>query len=127
MEYAYAKALLSVVEQGGKPLTIVRSLVRFLEKEGRTALLPKIARALKRLATQDSTRNSVVLFVAKKNTRINKQMRDALRFFDIAHKDARTEVDATLIGGWRLEGRGSLIDSSYKKALLDIYKNTVAH
>jgi len=126
MEHAYAKALVFVIERGGKPLASVRSLVRVLEREGRMALLPRIVHAFKRLAATDSVRNSVVLSFAKKNTRVSRKMREALRELGVAKKDVRVEVDPTLIGGWRLEGRGTLVDVSYKKALLDIYRATVA-
>ena len=39
-------------------------------------------------------------------------------------KDVDVALDDSLIGGWRLEGRGNLVDASFKKSLLDMYNRT---
>jgi len=50
-----------------------------------------------------------------------KEVEMVLAAHKIANVDLCEEVDETLIGGWRLEGRGVLLDTSWKRSLLSIY------
>jgi len=34
-------------------------------------------------------------------------------------------VDESLIGGWRLEGKETLVDASYKRELLELFNRSV--
>ena len=43
-----------------------------------------------------------------------------------AAKDVDVKIDESLIGGWRLEGKGMLVDRSFKKSLLEMYNRATA-
>jgi F0F1-type ATP synthase delta subunit len=123
MEQAYAQALWQMVEKGKTPQEAVGALKKLLDVRGRAALLPRIAKAFRRLAAREAGRNNFTLTVARE-----KDAKSALRAVEkvltelkIADVDVCEVVDESLIGGWRLEGRGVLIDNSWKKALLSIY------
>lgn len=123
MEHAYAQALWKAVEGGMTPHAAVKSLREKLVRDGRTALLPRVARAFMRLAEREDRKTSTVLTVAREKD--ERQARSAAKkviaSLGADADDFKTQVDDSLIGGWRLEGRGLLVDKSYKSRLLGIY------
>lgn len=122
MEHAYAQALWSAVEGGMTPHAAVKSLKELLERSGRAALIPKVVRAFARLAERESKKNDLVLTVARDidERHARTEAREILEALEDS-KDLKTQVDDSLIGGWRLEGKGMLIDNSHKNKLLGIY------
>ena len=119
----YATALWKAVERGSKPKDAVRSLHANLEASGRTALMPGIARAFARIAARETQRNGIVLSIAREmdERRAHKEVANVLAEMGMRKEDIKTAIDKNVIGGWRLEGRGRLIDATYKKYLLDMY------
>lgn len=132
MEKHYAQALWKMVEGGqGKdgmsPHKAVSALKELLEREGRSALMPRIARAFARIAAQESNTSTMVLTVAReKDERHAKAAaKGILAELGADAGDLETQVDDSLIGGWRLEGRSVLVDESYKSRLLALYNRVV--
>ena len=123
MEQSYAQALWKLVEGGMVPAKAVRALHDTLKAHGREALLSRIASAFTRIAEREAKRSDVVLTVAreKDERHAHKEIKEVLARMGTESKDLKTQIDDTLIGGWRLEGRETLTDASYKKALLDLY------
>ncbi len=128
MEHAYAQALLRMIESGTKPHEVVALMKKNLETRGRLALLPRIARTFARLAAREQAKSTMVLTVAHPKDRKSaiKEAETALTHAAIGDTDLCERVDDTLIGGWRLEGRGLLLDRSWKKSLLSMY-NRATH
>ncbi len=94
-----------------------------LAARGRLGLLPKIARAFNLLATRAEARNTITMKVAR-HADGKRALKDAARFFKdagVKPDDVKINVQEHLIGGWRLEGRETLYDNSYKKHLLSVY------
>jgi len=122
MEKQYAQALWKLVEGGMKPLEAVRALHENLKRAGREELLPRIGREFSRIAHRESKREDMVVSVAHEKDvhHAKSKAREVMAKLGI-DEDVKTQVDDTLIGGWRLEGKGHLVDASYKKYLLDIY------
>lgn len=123
MENAYAQALWEMIKQGKKPAEAVHAMREVLGSRGRAALLPKIARAFARLAAKEEGRNTMTLSIAREKDakQALKEVEKILAEHKITDVDLCEEVDETLIGGWRLEGKGVLVDASWKKSLLSIY------
>ncbi len=128
MQEAYAQALWKMIQggpgrAGKKPKGAVQALHEMLVRLGRVSLLPKIARIFRKLAERDRSRNGVVLSVAREKDErgAHKAIKAILKEMDVDAKDVTTEIDETLIGGWRLEGRENLVDASFKKHLLGMY------
>lgn len=115
MTEAYAHAVLQVIERGMEPAEAIRRLREVLDRDGKMALLPRIARALERL--KDRT-DDAVLLVAREEDIPSAQTAAA----QYESTPVSTAVDDTLIGGWRLEAGSTLVDASYKKHLLDMYR-----
>jgi F0F1-type ATP synthase delta subunit len=123
MEQAYAQALMRAVENGMTPHAAVKAVKEMLERDGRTALLPRVARAFARLAERQSKKDDIVLTVAreKDERQAKSAAKEILAELNADMDGLKTQVDDSIIGGWRLEGRGMLVDNSYKSKLLDIY------
>ena len=128
MEQAYAQALWQMVEGGMTPSKAVHALEAALKQHGRVALLPRIARAFERLAERDARKNDLVLTVAREKdlAHAKKEAAQMLSSLGIESSDLKTQVDDSIIGGWRLEGKEHLVDASYKKQLLDIFNSAVS-
>ncbi|MBM3261042.1 F0F1 ATP synthase subunit delta [Candidatus Kaiserbacteria bacterium] len=129
MQNAYAQALWQLIEGGMEPEKAVHAIHTQLEAQGRTELMPRIARAFERLAARERTRSTMTLTIAHKGDEAHarKEALAALEKLNIPAlrslgEEGETHIDASLIGGWRLEGQGHLIDASYKKHLLAIYQ-----
>lgn len=119
MEKAYAHVLWELIQKGEKPKDAVAKLHANLASRGRAALMPAIGRAFERLVQREALKNRRVLVVARK------QDEAAARKASGAH-DAELKIDESLIGGWQLFDRGTLIDESWKSALLSIYNNATS-
>ena len=123
MENSYAQALWKMIQNGSKPKEAVAKLREVLAVRGRGALLPKIARAFARLAARQEASSKMTLTVAReKDARAAaKEVEKILAAHKISDVELCEEVDESLIGGWRLEGRGLLVDTTWKKSLVDMY------
>jgi|SRR3989344_2090629 len=128
MQEAYAQALWKMVEGGLTPAKAVRALEVTLKTHGREALLPRIASAFARIAQRETKRSDVVLTLAreKDERRAHKEIKEMLTRMKVDSKDLKTQIDDTLIGGWRLEGKETLVDASYKNQLLELYNRVTA-
>ena len=120
MENAYAQALWNIIKGGKQPSDAVHALHAQLEKSGRLALAPRIARAFARIAARDNGKNVATLFVA--DAAHGAHARTAAQAAGADASNATITIDPSLIGGWRLEARETLVDASYKKHLLAIYR-----
>ena len=123
MEHVYAQALWQMIQNGAKPKEAVAKIRDALLKRGRSSLLPKVGRAFARIAARESAKRAVVLSVAneKDAAGAKHQLKGILDEMGVEASDVEVHLDETLIGGWRLEGREHLYDSSYKKSLLSVY------
>lgn len=123
MEEAYAQALWKMVEGGTAPKKAVEQLHASLSSRGREGLMPRIVRAFERLVARRQRAEGITLTVAReKDLRsAHHKAKEVLSSIGAASKDVEEVTDLTIIGGWRLEGRGTLIDESFKKYLLGMY------
>lgn len=126
MEHTYAKALWKMVEGGMTPKQGVATLHAYLTGRGRASLLPRIGRALARIASRERAKNTIVLSVARDKDVASAKRASAnfLKELGAAPDDLEVRVDESLIGGWRLLGREQLLDASFKKSLLSIYNRS---
>lgn len=136
METAYAQALWKLVQGGpGRaamtPHAAVKAVREKLERDGRVSLMPRVRRAFARLAEREANKNTMVLTVAREKDERTaksaaKEVLASLGANDLPKEAGfETRVDDTIIGGWRLEGRGVLVDNSYKSKLLSIYNRVI--
>lgn len=127
MEQAYAQALWDMLERGQSSAHAVKALREGLERRGRMSLMPRIARAFRRIAEREARRTQVTLTIARAADEhaARRSVAGVLEEFGAHENDLVIKVDPSIIGGARLEGRGRLVDASYKKYLLDMYTAAV--
>lgn len=122
-EHSYAEALKRLVESGKTPKQAVKAIHQVLVTRGQASLLPRIGRAFARIAAIQRAREVVSLYVAHESD-TRKATKAAAEF--LGSEKPEVHVDESLIGGWRLEGKGLLVDASFKKHLLQIYNQATS-
>lgn len=120
MEKKYARAILDLVSRGATPVQAVKAVFELLESRGRGGLMRKIRYATAIEGQKIARRGRATLIVAKADDAKSAKTQSAKYVKDIA--EVSVEADERIIGGWRLERDGSVVDQTYKTALLDIYK-----
>jgi len=109
---AYARVLRDVPERDVS--AYLKKLMAFMKSRGHLSLLPQVVRILER---EPSGGNEPVAVVAKES--------DAKKFAkEIA--GARVVVDPRAVGGYTLRTGSTLIDKSFRSALIAIYQKTVS-
>jgi F0F1-type ATP synthase delta subunit len=119
----YAQALYQMLKEGMRPKEAVAKLRAVLRRQGRERLLSRIEHAFARIATRNEKKNTVTLSIARAKDKRKAQsaVKGLLKEMGISSKELAVEIDESLIGGWRLEGRERLVDASFKKDLLSLY------
>ena len=124
----YAQALYELIEANkeNKEKTL-DAFIAMLKAHDAISLLPKILLALKKII-KISAGQEPTLTIASADSKaailseIGYQLEQAG-----ADTHIKTNIDETLIGGYRLEYAGNLIDASYKNQLLHLYREITTH
>ena len=119
MQKLYAKALDQLSHQeGADAKALVATLVQHLEESGRTKLLPRILRELKVLEARQAklAPQLEVASEAEESAAIKSAKEQGIEV-------TKATVNHALIKGWRARQGGTLIDTSAKRGLIDIYRN----
>jgi hypothetical protein len=104
----YTEGVLRALRSGTEPSLAFQHLSKILKREKREVLFPDI------------------LFLVLKRSRliVEPRVTVASEEVDVPKKLVGEKIiDPTLIGGYRYENGEALIDTSYKRALIAIYKN----
>ncbi len=122
----YSEAVYTAVQNGTDIKAALERLGEILKRHGHEALYPRILQSLKARFAQDMLRGTATVRLAKDAD--EKKYTKEIGAFLESQKLSASEivVDETLIGGYVFEGGGSRVDASYKKSLLNIYKNLIA-
>jgi hypothetical protein len=119
MEAQYAQAVFNQAhKEGADAKVIVRQLAAYLEKTGRTKLLPNILRELLKLEAR-SEKLQPLVEVAHKKDEAMALAEAAKHGINAPHAHGNHD----LIQGWRATGNGKLVDHSGKQALIGLYQN----
>lgn len=122
MEKEYAHALFELAQKPGTQADeLVQKLVAHLKETGREKLLPRILRELKRIEARAESFGEL-LEVASEN-----EVKQAEREAQALGITAKAQVNGTLVSGWRARAGSRVIDRSGKRALLDLYREILAH
>ncbi|MEK9167980.1 MAG: F0F1 ATP synthase subunit delta [Patescibacteria group bacterium] len=122
----YAQALYdSIRDVSGKDAEKI--FARFLDivkRRGHTRLLNRVALLLRVQEEKDLWRSGVTLTIAseKDADRFGKRTAEFAESETDGKRTTRLCVDGTIIGGYRLRTSTTLLDDSYKRHLLDIYR-----
>ena len=99
---------------------------KVLSARGHERLLPFVAHELEKIMAREKDKNEVVLVTAD-----NKSVSKWSHAYDHYEKEGiiskhatrRDVVDETIVGGFQIRTKDTLIDGSYKKSLVELYRN----
>ncbi len=118
MEALYAQALWNEAQKKDvEAKAIVSNLRKSLKAQGREKMLAGILRELKRLEAQNMKLGPVVEVASKKDEAHALKEAAALKI-----KVAQVTINPELIQGWRASDSSRLVDSSGKRALIELYQ-----
>ncbi len=124
MPAEYAQALIIAQRNGVAADDAVQRLIALLQRHGKLKALPAIVRELEHHVAQRAA-DAPTLTVATAAHASDARTQLALHFGDERASTVATATDDTLIGGWRYRDSDTLIDASYKHALITLYKRIV--
>lgn len=120
----YSSALFELLQEKDQGDAVLNSLQSLLKKKGHEKLYASILKDLLAKFEKDKQRNSIHVAVGREKD--ISQLKDSI-YKAMAtlgeEKEFLSHVDQTLIGGFTIKSRGKVIDHSYKKQLLTIYRS----
>lgn len=126
----YAEALYGAL-QGKSEKEAKSILARFhkvVKERGHTGLLKHVPAELEKVAEREGEHNEVELVVSgEKGSDKWVHAYDHYKKEGLFPKDSsrKNVIDETLIGGFQLRTKNLLVDGSYKRSLIELYKNIV--
>ncbi len=114
----WAKAFIQVIEAGKSPKEALENMKNALKRQGKLKILPKILLEIKKQLQKQERR-------LPKLTVANEKALDEAKALIENPENVKVITDDTLIGGYIFEKNGHMIDKSFKRALLDLYRRIV--
>jgi hypothetical protein len=121
MKQAYVTAVVAMVPEGKPVETVLANTKAALDKKGHTRLWGAVLRGAVRELTHMLAANAPKIVLAKNDAATLANAKAALVALQ-AEGEAVVVVDETLIGGFIASAKHQIVDSSYKRALLDVYR-----
>jgi len=123
----YAEALYEAACEAddAQATVLVLNLVQLLAAKGRTRLLPWIHREYAKLERVRSLSDMAIVRVARRSDVVRHQtaIEADAHTLGIAATELLPLEDATVVGGYSIEARGTRIDRTYKHTLLELYNS----
>lgn len=99
---------------------------KVLSARGHDKLLPFIAHELEKILVREKDKNEVILVTA--DAKSVSKWAHAYDHYEkegviSKHATRRDVVDETIVGGYQIRTKDTLIDGSYKKSLVELYRN----
>ncbi|MBT9167965.1 MAG: ATP synthase subunit delta [Syntrophomonadaceae bacterium] len=124
MKQSYVTALTNSILGGIAVEEALTNVKMLLIRRGHQRIWPQILRATKRVLEARLKSSVPQVAVAKSGTVPAETIKSALLAISVAENDAHTITeDSTLVGGFTARFKGTLLDKSYKRVLVDLYRN----
>lgn len=122
----YIEATADVLRTSDDPGKVIAALKSILSSRGHNRLYRSILQGLMQRIDEYNREGHALVTLAREsdNTVFKDEIRNALRELD-AHEPFETQIDETVIGGYRVTANDSSIDRTYKKRLLAIYQSVI--
>lgn len=121
MKQAYITAIVDSLLTTKDVETVLKNVTALLEKKGHVRLWPAVLRGVLRDLEKRSNEIVPHVVVAKEAGANDETIKQALMTLG-ATSTPNTVVDSTLIGGFLVQYKDRMIDASYKRALIDLYR-----
>jgi F0F1-type ATP synthase delta subunit len=120
----YITAVYELINNGESIDVVLNKLHAVLKKKSHEKLYPRIVRGLLRTFERGLSRShtTVVLARHKDKERLKTEISNTLEHFHI-DTSFDTEIDETIIGGFTLKQHDRVIDKSYKRQLVALYRS----
>ena len=120
----YSSALFELLAKGSQGDALLESLQSLLKKKGHERLYASILKDLLAKFEKDKQRNSIQVMVGREKDipHLKESILEAMATLG-TEKEFLSHVDTTLIGGFKIKSHDKVIDRSYKKQLLTIYRS----
>lgn len=92
-------------------------VVAYMKKKGHTSLLPQVMRIVERMPKKEGG----ILTVARKGD--VKKFQSRIEQVGGNKNDTHVVVDPSLVGGYIAQKGATLLDASYRRALVQLYQN----
>lgn len=126
----YAKAFVQLhASQNIDEKTLLKNFVATVHANGHRALLPKIVRHVAKMSSQKEKSETVV--VTSPSAMDENAVAHLLRqvpyrdILDTKHKTVVRKTDESLIGGHIVRSASRMIDTSYKRMLINLYEQII--
>ncbi len=123
----YSSAIFDLLVKQRGDEAVFASLQSLLKKKGHEKLYPHILKDLLKKFEKNAKQTSTKVFVGREKDAQSLES-SILKAVATLSTDTNftTQVDPTLIGGFKVVGQDKVIDQSYKKQLLAVYRSLIA-
>ena len=126
-DYVYALSQVLVGKSAQEKEFLYANFIGVLTARGHLKLLPHIQSALQRISQARERRENIR--VSTRSPEAHRRFRGSIetyvKEFGGQNTDVEEIIDENIIGGFRIEGKDHLVDASYRKMLLELYKKMV--
>lgn len=126
IETYYAQALISTVDRGMSEEEAVEKIIALLRQKGHLKLLPRIKRRVDRIIAKRERFETPKIRVATRQDHTKLKATIEAHIQALTDKEPRVLEDDTVIGGYVIETHNTMIDASYRSALMKLYRNIVS-
>lgn len=127
MPIEYAHALhnsLKGVTKDSEVNNYVDALISTLKKSGKLKALPSILREFERIQLKKNS-HKPKLTIANESHKAG-ALKELEGKIAGSSSDITITIDQNIVGGWRYENNDTLLDTSYKAALIELYRRITA-
>lgn len=119
----YALGMKDMLKEGNTLESLLTSLESVLARRGQEKLKPRILRELSRLLEKHDEHQTVVIVTNEDDLHTFKdEIKDAEHALKVTGKTVPV-TDPSIVGGFIVRTQNAQIDRSYKRALIDLYRN----
>lgn len=128
LEHEYARAIVALQEEGKTDAEIATGLAQVLGARGHERLIPRIERALTSLQARNEKKQARTLRIGKADdTNVHAQaIAEAAALLGEDVQNYETIVDERIVGGFILASGTTMVDASYRTALVSLYRTITA-
>ena len=120
----YSAGTFTLLKEGISPDEVLGGLRKVLESNHHLSLYPKILNALRAALLRDAHKGETRITLAHEadKTKLDEAIAHTSKKLD-AQEPFTYTLDASVIGGYRIESNGKSIDHTYKTQLRALYKS----
>ena len=122
MKQAYITALTEALLNTKDIDGALSSTHALLIKKGHVRLWPSVLKGVVAALEKKEVDDTPRVIVAKESAKSSEALQKALAALAVTNKPEKMEVDSSLIGGFVVQYKDKMVDGSYKRALIDLYR-----